>query len=44
MTHGTSFGITLVRKNVKQWNKEKVAKGSTVTEYDFSTYSAVMNP
>lgn len=29
----------LVLKNVKQWNKEKVAKGSTVTGCDFSTYS-----
>lgn len=34
----------LVLKNVKQWNKEKVAKGSTVTGCDFSTYSVLIYP
>lgn len=30
-THGTNLGMMLVRKKVKQWKREKVAKGMMVT-------------
>lgn len=33
-THGTSLGIIVVRRKVKQWKSEKVAKGTIATTKD----------
>lgn len=31
-TYGTNFGMMLVRRNVRQWKREKVANGRMVTD------------
>jgi hypothetical protein len=31
VTYGTNLGMILVRRKVRQWNREKVANGMMVT-------------